>query len=66
MLRTVYSPVKSWKGSPLTLLLFKLEKDVWREAVGRLDEYGGVVKAVGNRRVGLERDEKGVWKFKAA
>lgn len=66
MVRMAYSPVKSWKGSPLTLLLFKLEKDVWREAVSRLDEYGAVVKAVGNRKVGLGRDEKGAWKFKAA
>jgi hypothetical protein len=34
MFQTATSPVHSWKGSPLTTLLFELDRDISQEAHG--------------------------------
>lgn len=65
MVRTALSPVQSWKGSPLTLLLFNLDEDLKNDAAGRVDENHGVRKAVGDTRVRLAKDRSsGSWIFK--
>ncbi|KAF2148687.1 hypothetical protein K461DRAFT_282159 [Myriangium duriaei CBS 260.36] len=66
MIRTRLSQVSSWKGSPLTLLLFELDMDeeAKRTAYARIDERGGIMEAVGNARVKFIRDQNGNRKFK--
>lgn len=65
MVRTALSPIQSWKGSPLTLLLFNLDEDLKNDAAGSVNENHGVRKAVGDTRVRLTKDRSsGSWTFK--
>lgn len=59
MVRTARSPVQSWKGSPLTMLLFDMDSEVRDAANGRLDDCMGVEKAVGRQTVRLVRRDDG-------
>lgn len=65
MQRTANSPVEAWKGSPLTLLLFDVDKDTRDAAIGRAREYRGIERAVGWRKVRLGEETERTWKFKA-
>lgn len=63
--QTMYSPVQSWKGSPLTLLLFDVDQDTRKLAYGHLEEHKGALKAVGDQRVQLLEVEGGIRRFQA-
>ena len=66
MIRTAHSPVPSWKGSPLMLLLFGLNNDLREAAVGQAQRRGGTDKAIGKRRVRFGRTDDGLWQFQEA
>ena len=66
VIRTAYSPVEAWKGSPLTLLLLNVDdriKDVSSDAI---DEPRGLQTAVGSARVRLIRQPDKLWSLKVA
>ncbi|KAK3067114.1 hypothetical protein LTR53_016205, partial [Teratosphaeriaceae sp. CCFEE 6253] len=58
--RTACSEIEAWKGSPLTLLLLRVDDRIVEGGAGRLDEYHGGRKAAGQARVRLRR-ESGRW-----
>lgn len=64
--RTARSSVKSWKGSPLTILLFELDSVLREAAIERLDEHNGAEEAVGGQTVRLVRTVDKRWRFDAA
>lgn len=66
MIRTAHSPVRSWKGSPLTILLFDLDIAIRDVASERLQEHNGVEEVVGGQTVRLVRTSDGRQKFEAA
>lgn len=66
MIRTAHSPVRSWKGSPLTLLLFDLDLVVRDAAYDRIEEYNGVEETVGGQTVRLVENHGGRRAFVAA
>ena len=66
MIRTVHSPVRSWKGSPLTMLLFDLDTAIREAASERVEQHNGVEKAVGDQTVRLVRTADGRRRFDAA
>lgn len=66
MIRTAHSPVRSWKGSPLTLLLFDLDLAVRDAAYDRIEEYNGVEETVGGQTVRLVEKNGGRRAFLAA
>lgn len=68
IIRTANSPVYSWKGSPLTLLLFKV--DLTSNDVGSsvFDKHNGVQNTIGKQKVRFVEDmdtvdRRGKWKF---
>ncbi|KAK5680162.1 hypothetical protein LTS10_007089 [Elasticomyces elasticus] len=61
MARTAYSDVGAWRGSPLTLLLLKVDQRFMEAGSRRVDEYRGPERAVGKERVRLERSSDGSW-----
>ena len=65
MIRTTYSPVQNWKGSPLTLLLFDVDQDTKKVAYGQVDKHNGAQKAIGNTKVRLVKEDGGMRKFHA-
>lgn len=65
MFRTACSPVHSWKGSPLTLLLFDIDRDIKEQANGKVDRHNGVKRAIGKTRVRLVGDGGVVRRFQA-
>lgn len=66
IVRTANSPVQSWKGSPLTLLLFDLDVAIREVAFARLDQRGGVEEAVAGQTVRLIQTVDKRWRFDAA
>lgn len=66
MVRTAHSPVRSWKGSPLTLLLFDLDLAVRDAAYERIEDSNGVEEAVGGQTVRLVEQVDGRRSFVAA
>lgn len=66
MIRTVHSPVRSWKGSPLTMLLFDLDIAIRNVASERIEQHNGVEEAVGGQTVRLVRIVDGRRWFEAA
>ncbi|KAF2149644.1 hypothetical protein K461DRAFT_315616 [Myriangium duriaei CBS 260.36] len=56
--------ISSWKGSPLTLLLFDIDEETKQAAYRQIDERQGVMKAIGLTRVMFTREEGGNHKFK--
>ena len=65
MFQTAASPVHSWKGSPLTLLLFELDPKITEAAHGHVERQGGVLASVGNMKVRMERADGGVRRLRA-
>lgn len=63
MVRTARSPVPSWKGSPLTLLLFNLDGRMREAAGSHLEQRNGLRRAIGHRKVRFSRAEDGLWEF---
>ncbi|KAK4956665.1 hypothetical protein LTR10_006192 [Elasticomyces elasticus] len=61
MARTAYSDVGAWRGSPLTLLLLKVDQRFTEAGSRRLDEYHGPERAIGKERVRLVRSSDGSW-----
>jgi hypothetical protein len=66
MIRTAHSPVRSWKGSPLTILLFDLDVAIRDVALEQLEQHNGVEKTVGGQTVRLVRTIDGRRKFEAS
>lgn len=64
MIRTAFSPVEAWRGSPLTFLLFSVDGQIREAARGRGVEYDGFQKAVGQSKVRLVEGTGTFWKFK--
>lgn len=65
MFQTAGSSVHSWKGSPLTLLLFELDPRIAEVAHGHVERRGGLVEAIGDANVRIERSNGGVRKLHA-
>jgi len=65
MIRTANSSVASWKGSPLTLLLFDMDKDIVEAAYGNVDKRNGISDAIGQKKVRLVNGPGGVRKLRA-
>lgn len=63
--RTAASHVHSWKGSPLTLLLFELDPKITGIAHDHVDRPGGLLKSIGNVKVRIEGVGGGVRKLHA-
>jgi hypothetical protein len=65
MFQTAASPVYSWKGSPLTMLLFELDQDISQEAHGQVEKQGGLLKTIGGTKVRMTREDGGIRKLHA-
>jgi hypothetical protein len=65
MIRTAHSPIQSWKGSPLTLLLFDIDDDTRKLAYDKVNIHHGVRRAMGKTRVKLVQEKGGIRKFHA-
>jgi hypothetical protein len=65
MIRTAHSPIQSWKGSPLTLLLFDIDDDTRKLAYDKVNIHHGVRRAMGKTRVKLVEEKGGIRKFHA-
>jgi hypothetical protein len=65
MSQTAASPVHSWKGSPLTMLLFELDRDISQEAHGQVEKQGGLLKTIGGTKVRMVREDGGIRKLHA-
>jgi len=65
IIRTASAPVRSWKGSPLTLLLFDLDENVKEAGRSQMDKRDGVDKAIGKRNFRYVADDTGARRFKA-
>jgi len=68
MIRTANSPVCSWKGSPLTLLLFNIDLRTNEVESSAFDKHNGVQNAIGKQKVRFVRDvdvadRRGKWTF---
>ncbi|KAE8454181.1 hypothetical protein EG329_005106 [Mollisiaceae sp. DMI_Dod_QoI] len=68
IIQTARSEVKSWKASPLTLLLFDVDGVIRKDMLetGWPNEEGAAEKGVGDRGVVLQRDKSGGWYFTGA
>jgi hypothetical protein len=66
MIRTACSPVKPWKGSPLTLLLFDIDNKIREASYGQMDSHHGVEDAIGTSKVRLMRQPGKLWSLKAS
>jgi len=51
IIRTALAPVRSWKGSPMTLLLFDLDTHIKDAGRSQMDRKDGVKKAIGKTMV---------------
>jgi hypothetical protein len=60
MFQTAASPVYSWKGSPLTMFLFELDRDISQEAHGQVEIQGGLMKTIGDTKVRMLREDGGI------
>ncbi|KAF2148088.1 hypothetical protein K461DRAFT_262990 [Myriangium duriaei CBS 260.36] len=65
MVRTVHSPLSSWKGSPLTVLLFDVDEQTKKDGYTRIHERQGILEQIGETRVKFVQDGNGYYKFKA-
>lgn len=65
MFQTAGSSVHSWKGSPLTLLMFQLDPAITEAAYGHVDNQGGLLKSIGDTKVRMERHTGDVRKLHA-
>jgi hypothetical protein len=65
MFQTANSPVRSWKGSSLTLLLFKLDPSISQASHGQVDRQSGLLKSVGDTRVRMAAHTGGIRKLHA-
>ena len=65
MVRTAHSSTASWKGSPLTLVLFELDGDIVDAAYGVVHKRDGISKAIGDKRVKLVDGPGGIKKLQA-
>jgi hypothetical protein len=63
--QTANSPVRSWKGSPLTLLLFELDPSISQASYGQVDKQGGLMKSVGDTKVRMATHAGGIRKLHA-
>jgi hypothetical protein len=66
MFQTAASPVYSWKGSPLTMLLFELDRDISQKAHGQVEKQGGLLKKIGSTKVRMSREDGGIRKLHAS
>lgn len=66
MIRTSRSSVQSWKGSPLTLLLFDVDSATRMAAHGQIHKRAGIKEAIGDRKiVMLTEGQTGMRTFQA-
>ena len=65
MFQTAASLMYSWKGSPLTMLLFELDRDISQEALGQVEKQGGLLKTIGSTKVRMLREDGGIRKLHA-
>lgn len=65
MVQTAKSPVESWKGSPLTILLFDVDEETKQKAQGQTNQFGGIERAIAKRKSVLVGEPGGLWKFQA-
>ncbi|KAL6721264.1 hypothetical protein ACLMJK_000366 [Lecanora helva] len=66
IIKTMRSPVQTWKGSPLVLLFLNVEDKMRVRAEGKMNELAGIEKSIGKRAVELKKDALGNWGLKAA
>jgi hypothetical protein len=68
IIQTARSEVKSWKASPLTLLLFDVDGAIRKDTLetGWPDEEGAAERGVGGRGVVSRRNKSGGWYFRGA
>jgi hypothetical protein len=62
--KTARSDIVSWKGSPLTFLLFSVDAIIREAAAGTADLHDGFEDAVGHRTVVLSGDAGGFRRFR--
>ena len=66
MFRTARSPLRAWKGSPLTLLFTDVDPELRRQAAGAMDTVEGIEKVAGKTSVLLEDRGNGNWSIRTA
>lgn len=54
--QTAASSVHSWKGSPLTLLLFELDSNIKQASYGQVDKHCGLLGSIGDTKVRMVRN----------
>lgn len=55
MFQTAGSSVRSWKGSPLTLLLFRFDSSITEAAHGQVDHHDGLLRSIGDTKVRMDK-----------
>lgn len=65
MFQTAASPVYSWKGSPLTLLLFDVDSSIREASYGQFEKQDGLLKTIGDTRVHMVQHAGGMRKLHA-
>ena len=66
MFRTARSPLRAWKGSPLTLLFTDVDPELRRQAAGAMDTVEGIEKVAGKTSVMLEDRGNRNWSIRTA
>lgn len=66
IVKTARSPIPSWKGSLLTLLLFGLDETLREIAISHINQRNGISKAIGERNVRFRQGKNGLWEFRAS
>ena len=61
MIETARSPVKAWKGSPLTLLFMGVDSEIKKNAAGSMERCNGLEESVGKIAVKVGKDHEGNW-----
>lgn len=64
IIRTVRSPVKAWKGSPLAVLFLDIDQEIRTRASNHLNDFKGIERSVGGTKVVIEKHPEGKWILK--
>lgn len=66
IIKTVRSPVRAWKSSPLALLFLDVDRDIRKRATGQAGRLNGLQNSTGKIKVTMRTDNQGDWMLKIA
>ncbi|KAI9715404.1 MAG: hypothetical protein M1828_000864 [Chrysothrix sp. TS-e1954] len=66
IIKTVRSPIRPWKGSPLAFLFLDVDKDLRQSAEATMDTFRGIERSIGETRVNVINNGTGNWLLRKA